>query len=314
MDVGFAGTPAFAADVLAALLAAGCTVPLVLTQPDRPSGRGLRVTPSPVKRLALERGLAVLQPPTLKTEAAQAPLCATRLDVLAVAAYGLILPPAILAWPRLGCVNVHASLLPRWRGAAPVQRALLAGDRETGVTLMQMDAGLDTGPMLASVRVPIGPRETAATLERRLAATGAAALVTALRRLAAGVAWTATPQPAEGVTYAAKIGRGEAAIDWSEPAAAIDRRVRAFDPAPGARTELAGEAVKLWRAEPAARPPGNSPPGTLIAVDGHGLLVACGDGALRIAELQPAGGRRMTAAAFAAGRRLAPGARFGARD
>jgi methionyl-tRNA formyltransferase len=206
---------------------------------------------------------------------------------------------------------VHASLLPRWRGAAPIQRALLAGDAQTGVTIMQMDAGLDTGPMVDSARVSVGPRETGATLERKLAAQGARLLVAVLRRLEADGAIAATPQPALGVTYAAKIEKAEAAVDWRGQAVAIDRRIRAFDPVPGVRSALAGAPVKLWRAEPLAAASG-LPPGTILAVDARGIVVACGEGTLRIEELQPAGGRRMSAAAFAAGHRLEPGARFGA--
>ena len=312
MNVGFAGTPEFAATVLDALFDAGFAVPLVLTQPDRPKGRGLKREPSPVKRLAMDRGLAVFQPATLASEAASAPLLAGEIDVLAVAAYGLILPRAILAWPRCGCLNVHASLLPRWRGAAPIQRALLAGDAETGATIMQMDAGLDTGPIVDAVRVPIGPRDTAASLGHKLAISGARALVAVLHRLAAGAPIRPTPQSAAGAMYAAKVAKAEALIDWSVTAAAIDRQVRAFDPAPGAYTVLHGETVKVWRAQPAASTLPEAPPGTVLEVDGRGIVVACGEGKVRIEELQPAAGRRMTAAAFAAGRRLAPGARFGA--
>jgi len=313
MDVGFAGTPAFAAEVLAFLLEAGFTVPLVLTQPDRARGRGQKLAPSPVKRLATERALTVSQPASLRDEATRAPLLDIPIDVLAVAAYGLILPPGILAWPRHGCLNVHASLLPRWRGAAPIQRALLAGDAETGVTIMRMDAGLDTGPMLEVVRVPIDPRDTSGTLERKLAAEGARALVAVLHRLAAGGPNPATPQPAAGAVYAAKIDKAEAAIDWHATAIAIDRQIRAFDPAPGAFTTLSGETVKLWRVEPLATARWDLPPGTVVATDGRGIVVVCGEGAVRIEEMQPAGGRRMPAAAFAGGRRLEPGARFGAR-
>jgi methionyl-tRNA formyltransferase len=311
MDVGFAGTPALAANVLAALLDAGFTVPLVLTQPDRPAGRGRKLASPPVKQLAQARGLRVWQPATLASGELQVQLRGTAIDVLAVAAYGLLLPPAVLAWPRHGCINVHASLLPRWRGAAPIQRALLAGDAETGVTIMQMDAGLDTGPMLEVVRVPVEPRETSATLGQRLAAHGARALVAVLHRIAAGAMKRPIAQPAEGVTYAAKIDKREAAIDWNAVAAAIDRQVRAFDPAPGAYTALAGETVKIWRAEPALPTPAAAAPGTVLAVDERGIVVACGEGAMRIDEVQPANGRRMHAAAFAAGRRLAVGARFG---
>lgn len=312
MRVGFAGTPAFAAEVLAALLDAGFAVPMVLTQPDRPRGRGHKLMPSPVKRLAMERGLAVVQPASLRDEAARAPVMAVPVDVLAVAAYGLILPPAILAWPPRGCLNVHASLLPRWRGAAPIQRALLAGDAETGITIMQMDAGLDTGPMLDIVRVPIGSRDTGATLERKLATEGARALVAVLCRLDAGGAIPATPQPVAGATYAAKIDKAEAVVDWRGHAVAIDRQIRAFDPVPGARSVLAGEPVTLWRAGPSATAPREGVPGTVLGVNAGGIVVACGEGALRIEEIQPAGGRRMAAAAFAAGRRLEAGARFGA--
>jgi methionyl-tRNA formyltransferase len=312
VKVGFAGTPAFAAHMLASMLDARFAVSLVLTQPDRPRGRGQKLLPSPVKEVALERAIPVYQPATLATDADRMPLLANAIDVLVVAAYGLILPPAVLAWPRQGCVNVHASLLPRWRGAAPIQRALLAGDRQTGVTLMQMDAGLDTGPMHDAVRVPIGARDTAATLEHKLAEQGAGVLVAYLHRLAEGGARPPVPQPTEGATYASKIDRTEAAVDWNAPAASIDRQVRAFDPAPGASTRLAGETVKLWRAYPAPGATAGALPGTVLATDGDAIVVACGDGALRIAELQPAGGRRMSAAAFVAGRRVAPGVRFGA--
>ncbi len=311
MDVGFAGTPAFAAEVLAGLLDAGFRVPVVLTQPDRPQGRGQKFAPSPVKALAIARGLAVAQPATLKAEAACAAFFAIPVDVLAVAAYGLILPPRILAWPRHGCINVHASLLPRWRGAAPIQRALLAGDSETGVTIMRMDAGLDTGPMLEAVRVPIGLRETRQTLEQKLAVAGTRALVTVLRRLAAGGPIPAVLQPDDGATYAAKVDKWEAAIDWRAAAAVIDRQIRAFDPAPGAHTVLAGESLKVWRAQPLAWAGRDISPGAVVAVDAAGIVVACGDGALRVEDVQPAGGRRMPAAAFAAGRQLMPGARFG---
>ncbi len=237
---------------------------------------------------------------------------ANDLDVLVVAAYGLILPQAVLDWPRRGCVNVHASLLPRWRGAAPMQRALLAGDPETGITLMQMDAGLDTGPMLDVVHLPIEASETAGSLELKLAALGARMLSAYLRRLAAGIAGASKPQPAEGATYAAKIRKEEAVIDWNAAAAQIDRQVRAFDPTPGAATSWSGERVKVWRAQPAAAPVRDAVPGTVLALDGARVVVACGEGVLEIAELQPAGGRRMNAAAFAAGRALVPGARFGA--
>jgi methionyl-tRNA formyltransferase len=310
MRVGFAGTPEFAAAVLSAVLAAPFDVPLVLTQLDRPSGRGMRVTPSAVKTLALERGLALQQPPTLRDPATQAALRATPLDVLVVAAYGLILPPPILEWPRYGCINVHASILPRWRGAAPIQRALLAGDRETGVTIMQMDAGLDTGPIHAIERTPIDARETAGTLHDRLAQLGARALVAVLARLARGGTLTPVSQPSDGVTLAAKITRADMAIDWRVDVAAIDRQVRALDPVPGAITSLGGEPVKVWKAEPLANSSSSGEPGVVLDVAREAIVVACGDGALRVLEAQPAAGRRMPASAFAAGRRLARGTRF----
>jgi len=310
MRVGFAGTPAFAASALAAILARGFDVPLVLTQPDRPSGRGLKEAPLPVKRLAASHGLPMLQPPSLKPEETCARLRAIPLDVLVVAAYGLLLPPAVLAWPRHGCLNVHASLLPRWRGAAPIQRALLAGDAETGVTIMQMDAGLDTGAMHDVVRIPIAARETGGSLHDKLAAAGAGAIVAVLERLEREGAIHGAPQPAEGATYAAKLTRADAAVDWRGSAAAIDRQVRALDPVPGAFTGRGGEPVKLWVAEPAAAAARQGDPGEVLAADADGVVVACGEGALRIAELQPAGGRRMSAAAFVAGRRIAAGQRF----
>lgn len=310
MRVGFAGTPAFAAMALGSLLDAGFDVPLVLTQPDRPRGRGLKVEPSPVKALAVARGLAVFQPSTLKTDEARASAFASTLDVLVVAAYGLVLPPAVLAWPRQGCLNIHASLLPRWRGAAPIQRALLAGDAETGITIMRMDAGLDTGPMVEAVRVPISPRETAATLTDKLAVAGAQRIVSVLRRLAADGALIGTPQPPDGATYAGKIDKAEAAIDWRADVTAIDRQIRAFNPAPGAYAILGGDVVKIWRAEPAIIAPRRAAPGAVLAADAAGIIVSCGEGSLRILELQTAGGRRMSAAAFVAGRRVAPGARF----
>jgi len=311
MRVGFAGTPEYAAEALRAILAAGVEVPLVLTRPDRPKGRGLHAEPSPVKRLAGERRLAVLQPATLKTDEARTPLLAVPLDVLVVAAYGLILPPAVLSWPRYGCLNIHASALPRWRGAAPIQRAIAAGDTVTGVTIMQMDAGLDTGGMVEVVPAPIDPRETAATLHDKLSAAGAAAVVQVLRRLARDGMLKATPQPVSGATYAAKVERADAVIDWSGPADAIDRQIRAFDPVPGAATHFGALGVKVWRAEPVARE-GGAPAGSVVATGKDGIDVACGEGALRLREVQPASGKRMAACAFAAGHAVVPGTRFGA--
>jgi methionyl-tRNA formyltransferase len=310
MRVGFAGTPRFAALALEAIIAAGFEVPLVLTQPDRPKGRGLRAEPSPVRRLAEERGLPVLQPATLRTAEAQAPLLAVPLDVLVVAAYGLILPPVVLSWPSHGCINIHASRLPRWRGAAPIQRALQAGDTATGVTIMQMDTGLDTGAMIKVVGVAIAPRETAGTLHDKLAAAGARAVIAVLARLARSGTLEATPQPATGATYASKVDRGDAAIDWTNDAETIDRQIRAFDPVPGAATSFDGLAVKIWGADPVARAQ-ESPAGTVLAVDNEGIDVACSHGVLRLRELQPASGKRMSAAAFAAGHGVVPGTCFG---
>jgi methionyl-tRNA formyltransferase len=310
MRVGFAGTPGFAALALEAILAAGFEVPLVLTQPDRPKGRGLRPEASPVKQLAESRSLPVLQPATLKTGEARAPLLAVPLDVLVVAAYGLILPPAVLSWPAYGCLNIHASLLPRWRGAAPIQRAIAAGDTASGVTVMQMDAGLDTGAMVERITVPVAPRETAGTLHDKLAAAGARSIVAVLTRLARTGSLAATPQPAEGVAYAAKVERTDAAIDWSASSEAIDRLVRAFDPVPGAATWFSGLGVKVWRADPITEVSATAA-GTVVRAGKEGIDIACGHGVLRLREVQPASGKRMSAAAFAAGRGVVAGTRFG---
>jgi methionyl-tRNA formyltransferase len=299
----FAGTPEFAATALLAIVDAGHDVMLVMTQPDRPAGRGMSLQPSPVKRLALERGIAVFQPSTLKDAAAQERIVATGAEVMVVAAYGLILPQAVLDLPYLGCVNIHASLLPRWRGAAPIQRALLAGDSETGVCIMQMEAGLDSGPVLLREAVPIGAEDTAGSLHDRLAELAARLIVAALARLPLA----GQPQPEEGVTYAHKIGKGDALIDWSVSAAELDRQVRAFNPVPGAQASLGGEAVKVWRAAAVA---GNGEIGRILRVDRDGIVVACGAGALVVAELQKAGGRRLPVRQFLAGNPLAAGDRF----
>lgn len=309
LRVGFAGTPGFAAEALSAILAAGFPVPLVLTQPDRPRGRGLLLAASPAKVLAVERRIPVFQPATLKPEAERATVLAVAIDVLVVAAYGLILPPAVLAWPRHGALNIHASLLPRWRGAAPIQRALLAGDRATGITIMQMEAGLDTGPIVSAIEVPIAPRDTTGTLTAKLAQTGAAAIVAALERMTRDRVLAATPQPAAGMTYAAKITRADAALDWALPAATLDRIVRALDPAPGAYTRWHGETLKVWAAEPLATVQADAP-GTITSIGQDGIAVACGSGALRLVAVQPPGGKRMPAAAFAAGHGVALGVRF----
>ncbi|WP_313083448.1 methionyl-tRNA formyltransferase [Pulveribacter sp.] len=316
MKVIFAGTPEFARVALQDLLDAGIEVPLVLTQPDRPAGRGMKLQASPVKQLAQERGIAVAQPRSLRLDgkypedaaAAQAAIAAAQADAMVVAAYGLILPQWVLDAPRLGCLNIHASLLPRWRGAAPIHRAIEAGDAETGVTIMQMDAGLDTGDMLLRSALPIAAHDTTATLHDRLAELGGALIVQALQQARQG-RLQGEPQPAEGVTYAHKIEKAEAAIDWRQPAAAIERRVRAFDPFPGAATTLAGEAVKVWRCEiDSCSRLSSEALGQILYVNDQGVGVACGDGtALRLTELQRAGGRRLAARDFVRGFTLAPG-------
>ena len=307
LRLGFAGTPPFAAAALTAILAAGHDVVLVLTQPDRPQGRGWKLVPSAVKALAAERGLRTFQPPTLKGPLPP-PLTATPIDVLVVAAYGLILPPAMLDRPRHGAINIHASLLPRWRGAAPVQRALLAGDAETGISIMQMDAGLDTGPIISRSIVPIAPRDTAGSLSARLAAAGAGAIVQTLAALRATSALPATPQEGADASYAPKVLRAEAEICWSDDAAAIDRKIRAFNPAPGAFARLRGETIKIWSAEAVAGSGGAA--GTIVGTVADGLVVACGRGVLLVRELQRSGGKRLSAAAFLSGRRVATGSAF----
>ena len=296
MKLIFAGTPDFAAAALSALAAAGHDIPLVLTQPDRPAGRGMKLKPSAVKARALELGLRVEQPLSLRNDEAQAMLRAVEADVMVVAAYGLILPQAVLDLPRLGCLNIHASILPRWRGAAPIQRAILAGDAESGVTIMQMEAGLDTGPMRHVATTPIGTDDTAASLHDRLMALGASAIVDVL---ADPDRYPPVVQPEAGVTYAQKLTKEEAGLDWNLPAAELDRRVRGYCPVPGAWTRLGGETLKVWAATPVT---GCGTPGMVIAADRHGLTVACGEGALCITSLQPAGGKRLEASAFVAGR------------
>lgn len=317
MRVVFAGTPDFARVALQRLHAAGFALPLVLTQPDRPAGRGMKLQPSPVKQFALEHGIAVAQPRSLRLDgkfpdeaaAARAALEEARADVMVVAAYGLILPQWVLDLPRLGCLNIHASLLPRWRGAAPIHRAIEAGDAETGVTIMQMDAGLDTGAMLLKERVRIAADDTTATLHDKLALLGGRLVVEALEIAACG-GFTPEAQPAEGVTYAHKIEKAEAAIAWSQAADAIERRIRAFDPFPGASAQLRGETVKLWRARAVMQGRASAAPGTIVAVDEHGIGVACGEGRLEITELQRPGGKRLPAADFLRGFPLEPGERF----
>jgi methionyl-tRNA formyltransferase len=280
-----------------------------MTRPDRPAGRGLALAPSPVKKLAAERGIQVAQPASLRDADAQAELERFRADVIVVAAYGLILPQPVLELPRYGAINIHASLLPRWRGAAPIQRALLAGDRDTGVSIMQMDAGLDTGPVLMQEKIPILEDDTAGTLHDRLAELGAKLIVRALDALEAGGV-EATPQPAEGVTYAAKLGRHEARVDWRESAAKVNRQVRALNPSPGADARVRGVELKIWRCATAA---GRGEPGEILGVDPRGLCVACGEGVLVVTELQRSGGKRLSAAEFLRGFPISAGERFEAR-
>ncbi|MBX3650182.1 MAG: methionyl-tRNA formyltransferase [Burkholderiales bacterium] len=307
MNVIFAGTPAFAATALAALLDAGHHVPLVLTQPDRPAGRGLKPQLSAVKKLALARQLDFAQPSSLKDEAVISQIAQQEADVMVVAAYGLMIPSRLLSLPRLGCLNIHASLLPRWRGAAPIQRAILAGDCETGVTIMQMDEGLDTGAMLLKTKIAINDRDSTHSLHDKLAEAGAQLIVRALQEMPLA----SEPQnPAESC-YAAKITRTEAAIDWARPAVEIDRLIRAFNPVPGAHTLYDGQSLKIWQAEPVADITTNADPGTVLQADAGTLLVATGEGGLRLLELQRAGGKRMAAQAFLAGVPLPAGARLG---
>lgn len=313
LKVVFAGTPEFAAVALDALLATRHRVLAVLTQPDRPAGRGRRLVASPVKQRALAAGIEVLQPETLRDEDIRQRLAALAPDVMVVVAYGLIVPPVVLALPRLGCINIHGSLLPRWRGAAPIQRAIEAGDEETGVGIMKMEAGLDTGPVLLERRTPISAIDTGGTLHDRLAALGAEALVEALEDLPALLA-AARPQPEEGVTYAHKLDRDDARLDWTLPAVVLARKVRAFNPWPAAWTLLDDEPVKVLGAEPVEHGPA-LPPGTIAAAADEGLLVACGtDGTerLRLTVMQLPGKRALPVADILRGQRdrLAPGRRF----
>ena len=303
MKIVFAGTPQFAAFALRAILAAGHQVALVLTQPDRAAGRGLPLRLSTVKELALATEIEVFQPHSLRDPVAQERLRAVGADAFIVAAYGLILPQAVLDIPRLGCLNIHASLLPRWRGAAPIQRAILAGDSQTGVCIMRMDAGLDTGPVLLSETLPIADDDSAASLHDKLAALGARLIVDALDQLPMPL----VPQPESGVTYARKIEKSEAALDWRLPAIQLARQVRAFNPVPGAAASLEGNAIKVWGAQAQA---GRERPGTIISADKSGIVVACGGGALRLTELQKAGGKRLTVAQFISGSTVRAGAAF----
>lgn len=319
MRVIFAGTPEFAAVALAQLHAAGHDIVLVMSQPDRPAGRGMKLQASPVKQFALQHNLPVAQPQGLRLDGkysedaaqAQQAIAAAHADVMVVAAYGLILPQWVLDAPRLGCLNIHASLLPRWRGAAPIHRAIEAGDAQTGITIMQMDAGLDTGDMLLAEHEPIRADDTTAVLHDRLAAMGGRLIVQALAAMH-GAGLVRTPQPEQGVTYAHKIEKAEAALDWRLNADVLARRVRAFNPFPGASAALLGETqevLKIWQAqaEPGAS---HHAPGTVLSADAHGVRVACGQGVLCATQLQRAGGKRLEAAEFLRGFAMQVGQRF----
>jgi methionyl-tRNA formyltransferase len=306
MRVVFAGTPEFAAVALRELIAAGFEIPLVLTQPDRPAGRGMQLQASSVKQVALAHGIEVLQPLSLRmdspdpqraaeAQAAHARLLGTDYDVMVVAAYGLILPRTTLDIKP--CINIHGSILPRWRGAAPIHRAIEAGDCETGVTIMRMEEGLDTGPMLLVERIAIEDGDTTGSLHDKLAALGGRMIVDALRRMAAGDL-PAVPQPEEGVTYAAKISKDEAKLDFALPAEVLARKVRAFNPFPGAQAQAGATTVKIWNAQPAD---GSGRPGQVLSADASGIVIACGEQALRATELQKPGGKRLPAAEFLKG-------------
>ena len=305
MKVIFAGTPDFAAAALKAIAAAGFEIPLVLTQPDRPKGRGMQLAPSPVKQAALELGLRVAQPEKLRNNAeALQMLKEVEADVMVVAAYGLILPQDVLDTPKHGCLNIHASLLPRWRGAAPIQRAIEAGDAETGVCIMQMDIGLDTGDVVSEHRYAIQSTDTANEVHDALMNLGAAAIVADLQQLKTEGRLKSVKQPEEGVTYAQKLSKEEARINWSESAAVIERKIRAFNPVPAAWVEYQGKPMKIWRAEVVAQ---QGRAGEVLSCSSDGLIVACGANALKITELQPSGGKRMDIAAFAAGHTVEAG-------
>ncbi len=301
--IAFAGTPEFAARALEALIGFDCDIPLVLTQPDRPAGRGMKLSASPVKQRAMAHCLTIAQPETLRTPELRAPLTEAAPDLLVVVAYGLLLPQVVLDIPKLGCINIHASLLPRWRGAAPIQRAIQAGDARTGITLMQMDAGLDTGPMLAETRVGILDTDSAATLHDKLASAGARLLVNTLPDLLAGRV-TPTPQPEAGACYASKISKAEANLDFGLPAAELSRSIRAFNPFPGAVMIVDGTAVKVWRASVL---PDSGVPGRISRVDERGIVIGCGEGSLCVTELQKSGGRRLPVAEFLRGHMLITG-------
>ena len=303
MKLIFAGTPEFAAVALRAIINAGHEVVLVLTQPDRPSGRGMKLRYSAVKEVALAAGIEVFQPQTLREHDAQERLRSFAADAMIVAAYGLILPQAVLDMPRWGCLNIHASLLPRWRGPAPIHRAILAGDGTTGVCIMQMEAGLDTGPVLLAESLPIVSDDTTGALHDKLAELGAQMNVKALHQLPL----KPNPQPGTDACYAVKIEKSEAALDWRLPAAQLDRKIRAFNPFPGAFADLDGFAIKIWRADQMTI---CGTPGQIVSIDTDGIVVACGEGSLRLTELQKPGGKRLPVAQFLAGNPITEGSRF----
>ena len=308
MKIIFAGTPPFAAAALNALVAAGHQIVLVLTQPDRPAGRGLKLRPSAVAEQAAQLGLTLLKPVSLRNEDVQATLRAIAPDAIVVAAYGLMLPQPVLDIPKYGCINIHGSLLPRWRGAAPIQRAIEAGDIETGIAIMQMDAGLDTGPVLLTRTCPILPEDTSGTLFDRLTAMSMVAIADAMEKLPL---LQATAQPLEGISYAKKIDKAESQIDWTLPAEVIERRLRAFDPAPGCESLIDGEKLKIWHAAVKPSPADTTiPPGTIIEASPDQLTVQCGVGALGLITVQKPGGKRMAIADFLRGSTLQTGWRF----
>ena len=306
----FAGTPEFAATALAALLETDHEIVAVYTQPDRPAGRGRKLQPSPVKQLARLHDIPVCQPVNFKSDVALQDLAQWDADLMIVAAYGLLLPQKVLDIPRHGCLNIHASLLPRWRGAAPIQRAILAGDKETGITIMQMDAGLDTGDMLLKLACPIAPDDTGGSLHDRLAELGGQAIVQALANYPGGL--TPEPQDNSQASYARKLDKAEAAIDWHKPADQLAREVRAFNPWPVSHTSLGGQPLRIWRAE-AVTDQSEAPPGTVLTTNKQGISVACGEGTLRLQQIQPAGSKPMESAAFLNGRpgQITPGMQLG---
>ncbi|SEM84416.1 methionyl-tRNA formyltransferase [Nitrosomonas marina] len=307
MKIIFAGTPVFAATALDALISANHEIALVLTQPDRPAGRGMKMTASAVKRLAEAHGLTILQPPSLKDPQWHASITAANADVMVVAAYGLILPQPVLSIPHAGCLNIHASLLPRWRGAAPIQRAIQAGDKETGITIMQMDAGLDTGDILLKKCIPILPEDTAQTLHDKLCALGAHAIVKALELLKQQKLLPVKQDDLQA-SYAAKIKKNESQIDWHLPAVEIERQIRAFNPVPGAHTVLQDHQIKIWQAK--ATSGQSDQPGKILAIHPDGIIVACGSGILRLETVQRSGGKKLTAADFLAGFKISVGDHF----